>query len=147
MYFRSHAISTIWSSVSYATGDAQLQPRGCAAFTCKLPPKWLQFVASSMELWEEGKCAAAVLIIASMKMQRVSGERLKARGMNMKQLHGNEQLEFWNMWERLHWFHHSCWCRQRLCLEGLSCVWCLNKWAPKKVVSPEILSIRTSSWH
>lgn len=157
MYFRSHAISTIWSSVSYATGNAQLQPRGCAAFPCNLPQKWLQFVARSMELWEEGKhqwncglaklSAAPILVIASMKVERVSGERFKARGINMKQLHGNEQLEFWSMWERLHWFHYNFWCRQRLCLQDPSCLWCLNKWAPEKVVSPEVLSIRTSSCH
>lgn len=113
-----------------------------------------------MELWEGGKHqwngglaklgTDAVLItveLASMKMERVSGDRLKAGDTNTKQLHGNEQLEFWSMWGRLHGLHYSCWCRQRLCLEGSSCVWCLYKWTPKKAVSLEILSIRTSSCH
>lgn len=71
--------------------------------------------------------AAQFLIIASMKMERVSGERLKARGINMKQLHGNEELEIWSVRERLHWFHYNCCCKQRLCLECPSCAWCLNK--------------------
>lgn len=90
---------------------------------------------------------ARLLIIGCMKMETVSGERLKARGINMKQLHGNEQLDIWSVRERLNWFHYNCWCRQILCLECPSCVRCLNKRAPEKVVSSEILRIRTSSCH